>query len=326
MNFPEIALNPYILNTGKGGSVEMLKFVEPNGEKSQYLNMDIAEIDSVEPNSRLIDIEKVIAGKSTRLLKIMPRFLINYLKRVIHQDQLNEALYRHRHLLGLEFVRAILKEFNVKIVVKGESNLLLGQRFIAVANHPLGGLDGMALMQEVGKFRQEIVVPSNDFLLYLPNMRPLFIPVNKHGSNAGNIEIFDTTFSSEKTMLYFPAGLCSRKINGKIVDLEWKKTFLSKARKSNRDILPVHISGRNSNFFYNLANLRKWLGLKANIEMLYLVDEMFRQNNKDIVITFGKPIPVGTFDKRMKDVNWVARIREHVYKLESNPDATFSAD
>lgn len=277
-------------------------------------------------SSRMIDIERVIASKSTRLLKFIPRFLINYLKRILHQDSLNEGLYRHRNLQGLEFVKAILKEFNVKIVVHGESNLRLADRFVAVSNHPLGGLDGMALMQVVGNVREDIVVPSNDFLMNLPNLRPLFIPVNKYGSNASNVASFNEAFSSDKAVLYFPAGLCSRKVKGHIVDLEWKKTFLSKAKKYNRDIIPVHISGRNSNFFYNLANFRKWLGLKSNIEMLYLVDEMYSQDNKDIVITFGKPIPVSTFDKRMDDAQWAARIREHVYKLQSNPDAIFTTD
>ncbi|MFH1121434.1 MAG: 1-acyl-sn-glycerol-3-phosphate acyltransferase [Bacteroidota bacterium] len=272
---------------------------------------------------RLIDIERVISGKNPRLLKLMPKFLIRYLKRVLHQDELNEALYRHRHEHGLVFVAAILKELKVNVVVKGESNLLLADRYVAVSNHPLGGLDGMALMLAIGKFRPDFLVPSNDFLMNLPNMRSLFIPVNKHGSNAENIEQFNNAFSSEKAVLYFPAGLCSRKIKGNIVDLEWKKTFLSKAKRFNRDIIPVHISGRNSNFFYNIANLRKWLGLKANIEMLYLVDEMFRQNNKDIVITFGKPIPVKTFDRRMSDNEWTALVREHVYKLKADPDAQF---
>jgi putative hemolysin len=288
--------------------------------------MDKEERDASGENGRLIDIERVIAGKSTRLLKIMPRFLINYLKRILHQDSLNEGLYRHRNLQGLEFVNEILKEFNVRIIVNGESNLKLTDRFVAVSNHPLGGLDGMALMQVVGNVRKDIVVPSNDFLMNIPNLRPLFIPVNKHGSNASNVALFNEAFSSDKAVLYFPAGLCSRKVKGHIVDLDWKKTFLSKAKKYNRDIIPVHISGRNSNFFYNLANLRKMLGLQANIEMLYLVDEMYRQDNKDIVITFGKPIPVSTFDKRMDDTQWSARIREHVYKLQSNPDATFVTD
>ena len=274
---------------------------------------------------KLIDIERVIAGKNPRLLKFIPGFLIKYLKRILHQDKLNDVLYRHRDKMGLDFVAAILKEFNVKVVVKGEENLSKSERFVAVSNHPLGGLDGMALMHAVGKIRSEIVVPSNDFLLYLTNLKPLFIPVNKHGSNADNISQFNEAFASDKAVLYFPAGLCSRKTNGKILDLEWKKTFLSKARISGRDILPVHISGRNSNFFYNLANFRKWIGLKVNIEMLYLVDEMFRQNNKQIVITFGKPIPLSVFDKKMNDKKWVARLREYVYKLEKNPDALFTS-
>lgn len=286
----------------------------------------MAESVPVGNNDKLIDIERVIAGKNPRLLKLIPRFLINYLKRILHQDQLNEALYRHRNEQGLEFVAAILKELKVNVVVKGESNLISADRYVAVSNHPLGGLDGMALMLAIGKIRNDFVVPSNDFLMHLPNMRSLFIPVNKHGSNAENIVQFNNAFSSEKAILYFPAGLCSRKIKGNIVDLEWKKTFLSKAKKFNRDIIPVHISGRNSNFFYNMANLRKWLGLKANIEMLYLVDEMFRQNSKDIVITFGKPIPHSTFDKRMNDNKWTALIREHVYKLQADPDAEFIVD
>jgi len=279
-----------------------------------------------EPVEKLIDIEKVIAGKSARLLKMLPGFIIRYLKRILHQDQLNDALYRHRDKQGLEFVAAILVEFGVNVVIRGEQNLTKSERFVVVSNHPLGGLDGLALMHAVGKVRNDLVAPVNDFLLYLPNLRPLFIPVNKHGSNASNIAVFDETFSSGKAILYFPAGLCSRKINGQIIDLEWKKTFLSKARKFNRDIIPVYISGRNSNFFYNLANLRKRIGLKANIEMLYLVDEMFRQNSKDIVITFGKPIPLSIFDRKRNDNQWSALVRRHVYKLNNDPDADFVID
>jgi putative hemolysin len=211
-------------------------------------------------------------------------------------------------------------------VVKGDENLLLTERFVVVSNHPLGGLDGMALMWAVGRKKPDIATPVNDFLMHLPNLKPLFIPVNKHGSNATNIAVFDETFASDKTVVYFPAGLCSRRINGEILDLEWKKTFLSKARKSNRDILPVHISGKNSSFFYNLANLRKFLRIKANIEMLYLVDEMFGQKNKDIVITFGKPVPLEAFDKRRNDRDWAALLRKHVYKLEKNPETTFNPE
>lgn len=286
------------------------------------------EKDKVSPDGyvKFIDLEKVIAGKSERLLRLMPRFLLSYLKRVVHQDQLNDILNRHRTLYGHDFLEAIFKDFGVNIVVKGDENLLLTERFVVVSNHPLGGLDGMALMWAVGRKKPDIATPVNDFLMHLPNLKPLFIPVNKHGSNATNIAVFDETFASDKTVVYFPAGLCSRKINGEILDLEWKKTFLSKARKSKRDILPVHISGKNSSFFYNLANLRKFLRIKANIEMLYLVDEMFGQKNKDIVITFGKPVPLEVFDKRRNDRDWAALLRKHVYKLEKNPETTFNPE
>lgn len=288
--------------------------------------MDKTDQKNIQENKKFIDVEQVFAGKNPKLLRLIPRFLINYLKRIVHQDRLNAGLNKHAHQQGLEFVAAILEEFGVNVVIKGLENLSQVERSVIVSNHPLGGLDGMALMYAVGKVRPDIAIPANDFLLHLPNLRPLFIPVNKHGSNAENIKYFDETFSSDKTVLYFPAGLCSRKVKGEIIDLEWKKTFLSKAKKFDRDVIPVHISGRNSNFFYNLANLRKWLRLKANIEMLFLVDEMFKQENKDIVIIFGRPIPVEVFDKRMNDKKWTAKIQEHVYKLESNPDAEFVAE
>ena len=275
---------------------------------------------------KYIDLEKVIAGKSERLLRLLPGFLIRYLKKTIHQNDLNDILNRHKDKYGQEFLHELIQEFGANVIVRGEENLMKADRFLVASNHPLGGLDGIALMYVVGKYIPGIVTPVNDFLMLLPNLKPLFIPVNKHGSNASNIALFNESFASDKTVVYFPAGLCSRKNGSEILDLEWKKTFLTKARNYNRDILPVHISGRNSAFFYNLANLRKKIGLKANIEMLFLVDEVFKQKNKDIIITFGKPVPVGVFDKRYTDKKWAERLKEHVYKLEKEPDLIFNTE
>jgi putative hemolysin len=190
----------------------------------------------------------------------------------------------------------------------------------------LGGLDGMALMKVVGEVRKDIVFPVNDLLMNVPNLLPLFIPINKHGSNTQNMLIMNDTFASDKTILYFPAGLCSRKQKGKILDLEWKKTFITKARTYKRDIIPVHINGRNSDWFYNLAKWRKRLGIKANIEMLYLVDEMYKQNNKNISITFGKPISWTTFDNRFPDIIWAKKVKQHVYTLGSNISSIFDVN
>jgi putative hemolysin len=185
-------------------------------------------------------------------------------------------------------------------------------------------MDGIGLLFETGKLRKDVMFPVNDLLLNLPNLYELFIPVNKHGSNAENIKLFNDTFASDVVILYFPAGLVSRKQNGMIKDIEWKKTFLTKARAYNRDIIPVYISGRNSNFFYNLANIRKSLGIKANIEMLFLPHEMYKYHNKTISLTYGKPIPIEVFDKRKPDQEWASLLREHVYKLEANPDQEFN--
>lgn len=195
--------------------------------------------------------------------------------------------------------------------------------FIIASNHPLGGLDVLALMLAVGKKRKDIVFPVNDILMNIKNLEPLFIPINKHGSNTQNIKIINDTFASDKLICYFPFGLVSRKKKGKIMDLEWKSTFISKAKRFKRNIIPTHIGGRNSNFFYNLSNIRKALGIKANIEMLYLVDELLKQSNSTLRITFGPVIPFDTFDSRHTKAEWAELMRKYSYKLGVDSDARF---
>jgi len=284
------------------------------------------EIDDQKNESKLIDVEKVFYTKSPRVARKIPQFIYNYLKRVVHQEDLNEAIRRFNDQQGLDFVRSILAHMGVKLTYQGIENIAVDGRYIIASNHPLCGLDGMALMKVVGEVREDIVFPVNDLLMNVPNLLPLFIPINKHGSNTQNMLIMNETFASDKTILYFPAGLCSRKQQGKILDLEWKKTFITKARTYKRDIIPVHIKGRNSDWFYNLANWRKRLGIKANIEMLYLVDEMYKQNNKNISITFGKPISWTTFDNRFPDIIWAKKVKQHVYTLESNISSIFDVN
>jgi len=184
----------------------------------------------------------------------------------------------------------------------------------------------MALMWVIGKIRKDIVFPVNDLLMNIPNLKDLFIPINKHGSNASNIRIIEDTFASDKAMLYFPAGLCSRKQKDGICDLEWKKSFITKARTHKRDIIPCFINGRNSDWFYNLARIRAFLRIKSNIEMLYLVDEMYKQRDKEIVITFGKPISYTIFDKQKTDLSWAQILKSHVYSLQRNRNSLFIAE
>ena len=284
------------------------------------------QIISSQMEDSFLDLERVIANKNPGLLRILPRFVLNYLKKVIHQDDLNEIARNNHDLYGLDFLDACLKGFGVKIKYNGLENIPATGRWIVASNHPLGGLDGMALMWVMGKIRKDIVFPVNDLLMNIKNLRGLFIPINKHGSNTGNARLIDETFASDKAMLFFPAGLCSRKQKDGICDLEWKKSFITKARAHKRDIIPCYINGRNSDWFYNLARIRTFFGIKANIEMLYLVDEMFKQRDKEIVITFGKPISYTIFDKKKTDLSWAQILKTHVYSLEKNSNSLFVTD
>jgi 1-acyl-sn-glycerol-3-phosphate acyltransferase len=280
----------------------------------------------IEITRNFIDVRSLFAAKNPRLLKIIPGFIFSILKKIVHQDTINGFIFKHRDKSGLTFVSAMLREFGVNVEVMKSPGSETGinnlpeiiptqGRFIIASNHPLGGLDGLALMHIAGQSRPDVVFPVNDLLMFIPGLKPLFIPINKHGKNTENVEIIHQTFASDKTILYFPAGLVSRKQKGgKIMDLDWKKTFVTQARRYQRDIIPVYISGRNTNFFYNFANLRKKL-TGANIEMMLLPDEMIRQNNKTISLIFGDPIPWTSLDRSHTDTEWAQMIKDKVYHL-----------
>lgn len=270
----------------------------------------------------LIDIDRVIASKSPRLQRALPRFIIRYLKRIIHQDEINEVLQKHGHKQGVDFIDEALKVMQVTYSVKGIENLKPDGRYLFASNHPLGGLDGMILIHLLGKRYPEVKFPVNDLLMHITQLHNIFIPINKHGAQSSqNVKLMDVTFASDAQVLYFPAGLCSRKQHGRIEDLEWKKSFIVKAVQHKRDVVPVFFSGRNSNFFYNLARLRTFLGIKANIEMLYLVNEMFKQKGKSITVIIGEPIPYTTFDSSKSPAEWAKWVKLVVYELgKMNPN------
>ena len=267
-------------------------------------------------NEKFIDIDKVIGVKSPRLLKVLPRFIIRYIKRIIHQDEINEILERYGHKQGVEFIDAVLKYMNVTYQVEGLEEISSDGRYLFASNHPLGGLDGMILIHLLGKKFPEIRFPVNDLLMHIKPLHCVFIAVNKHGAQTSrNARILDQAYSSDGQILYFPAGLCSRKQKGKIEDLEWKKSFITKAVKHQRNIVPIFFSGKNSNFFYNLAKVRGFLKIKANIEMLYLVDEMFKQKGKSITVKIGEPIPYPTFDSSKSPQEWAMWVKKKVYDM-----------
>lgn len=275
----------------------------------------------MENEQQLIDLEKIIKSKSPFLAKILPKFVIRYIKRIVHVDDVNNILSKYGHLKGVDFVNATLNDLNISYTINGVENVDNSQnsRYIFASNHPLGALDGLVLMSAIGKhFNNNVKFVVNDILMNLKPLEPIFIPVNKHGRQTTDyMKQTNDAYASDSQILYFPAGLCSRKIKGKIVDLEWKKNIIGKAVQYQRDIVPVYFSGHNSNFFYRFANIRKKLRIKTNLEMFYLSDEFFKQKNTNFELVFGEPINYATFDKTKTQVEWVNYVREKAYSLSN---------
>jgi len=263
-----------------------------------------------------IDVRSIIGSKNPKTLKRIPRFIIRYLERIIHQDEINAFLRENPDKKNLDFVDVGIEFMELGIDYRGFENVPEEGRFVFAANHTLGGLESVVLMQIVAKKYKDFVFVVNDLLMALKPISGLFVPVNKLGGQSrDSVKKINEAYESDKQILFFPAGLVSRKKRGKIEDPPWQKTFVSKAIETKRDIIPVYIDGRNSNFFYRLANLRKFLGIKTNIEMLYLVNEMFKQRGRTITITFGKPIPYSTFDKTKSYKEWAEFLKRKVYDM-----------
>lgn len=272
---------------------------------------------SPQNNVLKIDVREIVRSKAPK--KRVPEFLIRYLQRIVHQDEINDFLEKNVGVTGIDFVEASIKFIDIKVVVEGLENLPEG-RFTFAGNHPLGGIDGLATGFEVYKRypKHGIRFLSNDLLTNLENLRPVFIPVNKIGNQSQHRSLpqrLNEAYASDEQMVIFPAGICSRRIKGEVTELQWQKSFITKSIESNRDVVPVFFEGRNSNFFYNLANLRTFLGIKTNFEMLYLSDEMFKQRGKTFKVKFGKPIPVSTFDKSKSHQEWADYVREQTLAL-----------
>lgn len=263
-----------------------------------------------------IDIKEIIRNKNQRLLKVLPGFVLNYIKRIVHEDEFNAFLFQTKDDFGHDFVKASMKIFQINVISEGLENIPKEGGCIIVCNHPLGGIDGIAVLHEVSKIRKDIKALVNDIIMNLENLNSLLIPVNKHEKNMiRNLRQIDMAYESDECIIVFPAGLVSRKQKGIIKDLEWKKSFITKAVKYKHNIIPIHIDGQNSNFFYNLALFRKFIGIKSNVEMFYLVDEVYKQKGKLLTLTIGKAIQYETFTKEHSDLYWAEKVKEHVYKL-----------
>ena len=266
----------------------------------------------------LLSVEEVLGPK---LLKKLPRFAVNFFKRRIHQDEINDCIMKAEHYCGAGFFDEALKYVDITYKVRGIENLDMEKKYVFACNHPLGGPEALiigSLLRQI--YGDGFKVPSNQLLMNMKPLKEFFVPVNvissKQSRNLG-LKIAEM-FSSDMQVLVFPAGLCARKIKGKVTEMPWKKMFVTQSRKYEKDIVPLHISGFNSKRFFFFSWLSRILKLKFNLGMIFLVDELFNKKGQEFVITIGKPISYTTLDKSKTDLEWAAEIKNKVEELSKD--------
>jgi putative hemolysin len=270
----------------------------------------------MEVPERYIDIEKAIRDGNNRLLRSLPGFLIKLLKRIIREDEMNATIWRSRHLEGVPFVKDVLEGWKVEVIVHGIENLPKNGRYIFASNHPVGGIDALAFFDGIGGSCPNIISPANELLYHIPNMRSMIFGLDVFGkSSRETVKGLNDLLDSERQIFIFPAGEVSRRRGGIITDGVWQKSFITKAVEHKRDVIPVHISGRNSALFYNVASIRTFLGIKMFIETMLLPREMMRQRNSSVTLVVGKPIGWKTFTKDMNHFDWAQKVKSIVYSL-----------
>lgn len=269
---------------------------------------------------KTIDIDGILKGKMGAKAKWLPRPLVSWLKRIVHQDQVNAFLWESRDKIGTEWLEECVRYLQMTLKVEGMDNLPAkddGRLYTFVSNHPLGGADGVALGAIIGRhFDSRFRYLVNDLLMNLPGLAPLCIPINKTGHQSRNFPaMVKAGFESDNHMLMYPAGICSRRQkDGKIRDIPWSKMFIQKSVAYHRDVVPIHFSGQNSDFFYKLANFSDKF-LPFNLAMLFLVDEMYKNVGKTFEVSIGKPILWQTFDKSRSPQQWAQYVQDIVYSL-----------
>ena len=266
----------------------------------------------------LLNVEEVLGPK---LLKKLPRFAVNFFKRRIHQDEINDCIMKAEHYCGAGFFDEALKYVDITYKVRGIENLDMSKKYVFACNHPLGGPEALiigSLFRQI--YGDGFKVPSNQLLMNMKPLKEFFVPVNVISSKQSRdlgVKIAEM-FSSDMQVLVFPAGLCARKIKGKVTEMPWKKMFVTQSRKYEKDIVPLHISGFNSKRFFFFSWLSRILKLKFNLGMIFLVDELFNKKGQEFVITIGKPISYTTLDKSKTDLEWAAEIKNKVENLSKD--------
>lgn len=265
----------------------------------------------------LLDLNEILGPKMSAKL---PGFVKRFLARRLHIKQINDCIMKAEHYAGAGFFDEALDYIGITYKVRGEEKLDLSKKYLFACNHPLGGPEALIIGSIFRKiYGDGFMVPSNQILYNMKPLQEFFVPVSVGGRQGRGIaEKIAGMFESDRQVLVFPAGLCAKSIKGVVTEMPWKKMFITQSRKYERDVVPVHISGHNSKWYFFLSWLSRTLKLKFNIGMLYLVDELFGQKGNEFVITFGKPVPYESFDSSKTDLQWADEVKNIVKNLASD--------
>ena len=274
----------------------------------------------MEIKDKIIDLKSDFKSSKSKFYRNLPNFVINILRKIIREDFINNRHSIYKELIGMDYVNALINdEFKVKINISGQKKIDKKKNYVFVANHPLGAIDALSFLHLVETVRGRVVSPSNELFEHIPNVHPLIVGINVFGQNTkARIKMLNETFNSDAQVMIFPSGEVSRNINGKIIDPEWKKTFVTKAVEYKRDIVPVHFDGQNSKKFYRIAKIRKFLGIKTYLETILLPQELLKKYNTEVNITIGKTISYQEIENsKMNHKQWAQKIKDYVYSLKS---------
>ena len=269
----------------------------------------------------LIDVEAVVRNKVPKYYPKVPKWVFRFVAWLICQKEMNHVITTLKDDYGADFADKMAKMLNVTYDVRGMENIPETGRFVFVSNHPLGAFDGISYIKIFGSKYPKFKVIVNDMLMYIHNLRPVFLPVNTLGAQKrGDMKAIDEAYNDpEMQLLSFPAGFCSRWMQRKIQDVPWKKSVITQAVESQRDIIPLYFDGRNSISFYAVEWLRRVCGMKFNIGLILLPWQMMKTaRNKHFTITVGMPISWQTFDKSKTPTEWAQWLREQSYALKEN--------
>ena len=264
---------------------------------------------------RYVDVRALFRSKNPAVAARIPPWIYEIIGRIIHEDEINRGLAALEGYRDFNFADHVLSRLGITVRLSGAARIPSAGRITFCANHPTGGADGLALIHLAGLSRGEALIPVNDLLFSVPQLESLFVPIDKHGSNLSRAGTVDAMYASDKPVIIFPAGRTARPAGGTLRDFPWSRSFIRKSREHGRTVVPVHVSGANSRFFYALWRMRTLAGVRANLEMFLLVDEMIRKRGTTVVLTVGEPWSPDVFGPRRTDAQWAELLRKQVERI-----------